>query len=210
MKILFIGNSHTFFNDMPHTVAGLFGACGLETPDVTMLTIGGMTLDWHYEQPQTRFNIAYGHYDFVVLQDVAHPFVGREKLLSDVGLMMQLIEKTDTRPCLYMTWSEQIKPEIQAPMRDAYRLASETYGTLLARAGEAWDIIRHTCPEITLYYSDGEHASPYGSYLAACAIFCAIAGVEHFAPNPGDPTYATYDAKICRRIESAVRDVSSR
>jgi len=40
--------------------------------------------------------------------------------------------------------------------------------------GLAWARIRQTDPAIDLYYRDGSHPSPAGSYLAACAIYAAI------------------------------------
>ena len=62
IKILFIGNSHTYYNDMPLIAKDIFASAGIEA-EITMLTQGGKCLDWHYEQKQTRFNILYGGYD---------------------------------------------------------------------------------------------------------------------------------------------------
>ena len=45
-KVLFIGNSHTYFNDMPQMVKELANAAGEEL-HVTMLTKGGMDFAWH-------------------------------------------------------------------------------------------------------------------------------------------------------------------
>ena len=44
MRILFIGNSHTYFNDMPHLCAELLRAAGKDV-EVTMLTRA-----WAYSQ----------------------------------------------------------------------------------------------------------------------------------------------------------------
>ena len=54
MRILFIGNSHTYFNDMPHLCAELLRAAGKDV-EVTMLTRGGETLHGHILSEQTRF-----------------------------------------------------------------------------------------------------------------------------------------------------------
>ena len=66
MKILFIGNSHTYFNDMPYMFAELMRASGTEV-EITMLTRGGQTIKGHIANEQTRFNILYGNYDYVIL-----------------------------------------------------------------------------------------------------------------------------------------------
>ena len=45
MRVLFIGNSHTFFNDMPNTFAEICRRNGVDM-QVTMLAHGGV--GWHY------------------------------------------------------------------------------------------------------------------------------------------------------------------
>ena len=67
MRTLFIGNSHTYYNDMPGIFKEICKENGIDM-QVTMLTKGGMGLDYHADNEQTRFNILYGDYDFVILQ----------------------------------------------------------------------------------------------------------------------------------------------
>ena len=207
MKLLFIGNSHTFFNDMPHTVGELYRLCGMETPDVTMLTVGGMSLDWHAGQPSVWFSLKYGNYDRVVLQDVAHPFRGVEPLLSGAGSIIGRMDRSKTTPCLYMTWASLANPGAQADMIAAYREAQSRYDTLLAPVGCVWEKIRYGHPEINLFWQDGEHASPYGSYLAACTIFCALTGRTSLSPDMSDAFYDAYDRDACTVIHAAVAEV---
>ena len=49
MRVLFIGNSHTFFNDMPELFARFCETDGAK-PDVTMLAYPGRYLDWHMDE----------------------------------------------------------------------------------------------------------------------------------------------------------------
>ena len=72
MKTLFIGNSHTYYNDMPSMFKDICKENGIDM-HVTMLTKGGMGLDYHADNEQTRFNILFGEYDYIILQHVAHP-----------------------------------------------------------------------------------------------------------------------------------------
>ena len=109
-KILFVGNSHTYFNDMPQMVRELF-TCAGEPVSAAMLTHGGKTLDWHFHQEQTRFNILYGEYDFVVLQQAAHPFDGYQALSDGVSAIRGLAEGLPCQFVLYMTWAEKARPE---------------------------------------------------------------------------------------------------
>ncbi len=184
-KILFIGNSHTYFNDMPRMVQELF-LCAGEKAEIAMLTHGGMSLDWHFHQEQTRFNILYGEYDSIVLQQVAHPFDGYQPLSDGVAAIRGLAEGLPARFVLYMTWAEKAHPENQAEMSAAYRRVAAEQRTGLAPAGDVWQAFRRLHPEWELYFQDGAHASALGSFLAACCIFLQVYGGSTL-PDPVRP-----------------------
>ncbi len=207
MKLLFIGNSHTFFNDMPHTVGELYRLTGMDSPDVVQLTHGGMSLEWHAGQPQVWFNIKYGHYDKIVLQDVAHPFYGLDPLMKGAGSIIGRMDRSVSQPCLYMTWASLAHPEAQADMIDAYTKAGEALDALVAPVGRVWEKIRYGHPEINLFWQDGEHAGPLGSYLAACVIFCTLTGKTSLSPDLSDPFYDSLDRRACGVIHDAVAAV---
>ena len=78
LRILFIGNSHTYVNGVPALVRDLAASDGYEV-DVTMIAHGGWYLWQHVQEPDVPFNIKYGHYDYVVLQEHSHPFDGSER-----------------------------------------------------------------------------------------------------------------------------------
>ena len=103
MRILFIGNSHTYFNDMPYQFAELMRAAGQEV-EVTMLTRGGQCLAGHIQNEQTRFNILYGRYDFVVLQEVTSDFPDRETYLRDVSTLRAWCDEAGSACGLYMNF----------------------------------------------------------------------------------------------------------
>jgi len=47
MRALFVGNSHTYFNDMPETFAELwYSSFGIK-PGITMLANSNRSLQWH-------------------------------------------------------------------------------------------------------------------------------------------------------------------
>lgn len=67
-----------------------------------------------------RFNILYGDYDYIILQQAAHPFPGKEALLRDALSIKKYIDQTKAVPVSYMTWAEKAKPENQRLMASAY------------------------------------------------------------------------------------------
>ena len=56
LRILFVGNSHTYYNDMPHLVQLRAEKEGFAC-QVTMIAHGGWYLSQHAEEPDVRFNI---------------------------------------------------------------------------------------------------------------------------------------------------------
>ncbi len=174
MRVLFIGNSHTFFHDMPHTFAEICRRNGVQT-EVTMLAHGGMGWDYHVKQPEVRFNIRFGQYDAVVLQHTAHP-MGDLTVMAQAGKeLIDWVWQAGARPVLYMTWTAkrdgaQAQPEMSAP----YRALAQQTGSALAPVGEIWWRFAKLAPQEELYASDGEHASQLGSLLAAYVIAAAV------------------------------------
>ncbi len=170
MRTLFIGNSHTYFNDMPKIFRDICEENGYAM-DVTMLTKGGMGLPYHVENEQTRFNILYGRYDFIILQHVAHPMGEFEDMEKAADTIMEWIRQTDAVPCYYMTWTKKGDEEGQPEMSRRYRVLGEKHKCLVAPVGENWWKHIHEHPEDELYFKDGRHASKEGSLLAARTIF---------------------------------------
>ena len=173
LGILFIGNSHTYFNDMPMMVRRRAEEAGYDCR-VTMLAHGGWFLAQHIQEPDVRFDILYGKYDYVVLQEHAHPFGPEEKYQSAVQGLCEMIRQAGSIPVLYETWARKAEPEAQEEMNGAHGRAAGATGALLARVGERWWKYREEKPELELYAGDGAHASPAGSDFAAGCIWDAI------------------------------------
>ena len=176
MKVLFIGNSHTFVHYVPMRVMELGKKYG-EKIEAVMLTHPGMGLDWHLKQSQTYFNVLYGDYDAVVLQHNAHPFPGKEALLRFGKEMIDLIPET-ANIYLYMTWSEKNNPEGQEVMSQAYEELAEKTGASVCPVGRIWWKIKETHPEEELYFDDGEHSSVFGASLSAAVIGRTLLGKD--------------------------------
>lgn len=179
MRILFVGNSHSYFNDMPATFARLCAAAGAGQVLPTMLAYSGRPLSWHLEEYfSLRYNLLYGKYDYCVIQQQAHPFPGEAALLADGGRVIELCRAGGAAPVVLTTWAEQRAPEHQAEMTAAARALAQREGALLAPVGEVWQRLRETHPEIGLFWRDGEHASPYGSYLEAVTLCGVVTGCD--------------------------------
>ena len=166
VSILFIGNSHTYYNDLPRIVRNLAAEDGYDC-HVTMLAHGGWYLSQHVEQPEVRFNILSGGYDYVVLQEYAQPFVQEEAYRESANILNQWIREAGSIPVIYETWAVKSAPEDQKHMNEVHRMIADEIGALLAPVGEKWWDYQNAHPELDMFDADGEHASEAGSAFAA-------------------------------------------
>ncbi|MBE6555100.1 MAG: hypothetical protein E7663_02530 [Ruminococcaceae bacterium] len=203
MKLLFIGNSHTYYNDLGATVLKLLEAVGTR-PHVTISTTGGKSLVYHTTKHDVLFNIRYGGYDVVIAQDQASSFdpasfrVGAEEL-------KRLAEESGARFYLYMPWACRDDRKSQHVMTDAYLSFCRNHGCRFAPVGEVFSrILQHEQAD-ALYREDGNHATPLGSYIAAVTIFYMLTGRKRMiSPRSiADPGIAAgFDEELCRRIHA--------
>lgn len=166
IKVLFIGNSHTYYNDMPSLVKRKLDEDGYDC-HVTMLAHPAWFLAQHVEDPEAKFNIRFGGYDYVVLQEHAHPFGPEEKFFEAVRTQTDWIKEAGATPVIYLTWAQKNEPEAQQRMTDAHKRIAEETGSLLAHVGDEWWGYMRSWPELEMYADDGAHASPAGSDFAA-------------------------------------------
>lgn len=174
MNVLFLGNSHTYFHDMPELFARFAEkTCG-EKPRVTMLAYSNRDLDWHRrEYFSLRFNLLYGGYDYCVIQQAAHPYPPAEVTLSIGARIIDLCHRCGVTPIVYMPWAEKRFPENQQKMIDTCERLAADNRALLAPVGRYWQRVLTTREDIDLFHTDGEHAGPYGDFLVAAA-FCKL------------------------------------
>ena len=232
MRVLWIGNSHTFFHDMPELTALLYKAGTGEHMETTMLTHPGVDWEWHIEQYyELRFNLKYGHYDYCILQQVAHPFPGEETTMEFGKQLIDMCNAAGVKPIVTTTWAKKIEPENQQIMTDTYKKLAVKTGAMLSPLGEIWQAVQREYPEIELYHKDGAHASVYGAYLNACCNYMVLSGQSCVGlPNIGkdfikdisqeklrkqvtgiaDEVDIELDVDICRKIQKIVNEVCER
>ena len=186
MRILMLGNSFTFANDMPDMLAELLNA------EVVHHTRGGAHLAEQLN-PDTEMGaktldaMTRETWDYVVLQEYSTgPLTGRERFLQSVERLCQLIRRNGAIPILYATWAFKkggIKlaesgldyDEMYRGLYDAYHEAGEKYGVPVADVGKRF---YELSAQENLYAHDDYHPNRAGSHLAAETIAAVIAGLE--------------------------------
>ena len=180
MKVLFIGNSHTYMNDMPELTRRMIESATGQPCLVTMLAYSGRSLKWHMEEEyfSERFNILHGSYDYCVIQEQAHPMGDEQDTITNASKIIELCKIAGTKPVIFETWAEKKKPENQVEMNRRYQNLAKSQDVLLAPIGEVWSATMKdlACLESDLYFRDGEHASAVGDYLVSIVLTKTITG----------------------------------
>jgi hypothetical protein len=177
MRILFVGNSHTYANALPLLVSELFNhAEGAGACEAFSVTVGGRSLEWHAAEPGSKQMIGYHDWDYVVLQQQTHPFPGADALAEAYEQLKPHLKRSGAETLLYVTWSQQGRPEDQAEIDEAFERLAAAQHLRLAPVSRAWHRALAEVPDAELYAADGGHAAPAGSYLAACVFFAVLTG----------------------------------
>jgi hypothetical protein len=191
-RVLFVGNSYTYVNDLPAVVTAL----GAATPGAAVTTetiaVGGATLYDHWVSTGARERIEAGGLDTVVMQGQSLEALGGKSGFEPTAAMFSgAIRDAGADGVWFATWARRAgDPSFPDPDRMtreieyAYRRAADLDGDGLARVGLAWQIALAEIPGVVLHDADGSHPSPAGTLLAACVILQAITGQTPRVPDP--------------------------
>ncbi|HET6778115.1 MAG TPA: hypothetical protein VFH26_04455 [Gemmatimonadales bacterium] len=176
-RVLFIGNSLTYFNDLPGTVAGLAQRTNV-TMHVASVAGPNLALIDHVEGSSNALEvIGQGSWHYVVLQQGPSALpVSRDTLVLATRLLASHIEAVGARTALLMVWPELSRFMVFDDVGDSYRAAAAEVGGLFLPAGEAWRAAWVSDPQLPLYGPDGYHPSELGTYLAALVVYEGITG----------------------------------
>lgn len=182
MRILMLGNSFIFTNDMPQMLAELTGA------EVVHHTRGGARLSEQLNPAtqmgaRTQAALREEHWDYVVLQEMSHgPITSPKSFFSSVEQLCKQIRENGAVPILYATWAYQKDgaeltakgwdyEEMARGLFEAYHKAAEENHTLIADVGQRFYELSKTQ---NLFGDDGYHPNEAGSRIAAQTIAAVI------------------------------------
>lgn len=172
-RVLFIGNSLTYSNDLPAMVCALARAAG--RPAVCgSVAKPDYSLEDHWKDREARRAIARG-WDLVVLQQGPSALPESRVLLVEFARRFdEEIRKTGARTALYMVWPSRARRADFDRVSESYAIAATAVGGLLLPVGDAWQSAWAIDPSLSLYGPDGLHPSSTGTHLASLAIYRGI------------------------------------
>ena len=190
LKILFIGNSHLFLNDVPDQVRARLRTDN-EDVEIQMFASGGARLIEFTEGEVVADALKAKHWDVVVLQEASISFLsarGRRDFHRALDWFLGRLPH-DTRVILYQTWPWQDgspylfgraedEAKMWSIMQSEYATARQNSRVVIAPVGQCWV----KSPRRAAFYSaDGNHATAAGSTFAATVIANTIRDGRHKA-----------------------------
>jgi hypothetical protein len=178
LSVLFIGNSYTYFNNLPELVSQLAASANpAKTLDAQMVTRGGATLKQHWEEGNALKVLRQGKWDYVVLQEQSMlPITDPEAMHKYARLFDAEIKKSGAKTVFFLTWARQNQPENQARLNDAYLQVTRELKALVAPVGITWANAFKADANFVFHIEDKSHPNPEGSYLAACVFYAVLYG----------------------------------
>jgi len=180
LRILFIGNSLTYTNDLPARLARVAEATGRKAV-VESVALADYSLEDHWSR-KTAADALRRKWDVVILQQGSSELPeSRAQLIEFAKRFAKPIREAGAKPALYMVWPLASRPKDFSAVIDAYRAAAEAADALVLPAGEAW--LRALASDNSLnLYRDGIHPTAAGSDLAVLAIYFSLfpAGPQEF------------------------------
>ena len=224
MNILFIGNSYTYFSDLPALFASL---CRANSHDVRVdsVTCGGRKLhenlnlfcndlnpDDEYAKKLAEL-IEEVEYDVLFLQEqsclpILHPeafFAGVVGLSSVIGAW---------RTVLYATWGRAdgsdtlthygwTRESMTEGLHDAYCQAAAIAHAEVSPVGRCFAALTDKHPEIDLYDPDKSHPSYVGSCVAMLCHYKTV-----FGEMPTDLSVFALDSETAAKLAAIVDEIA--
>jgi hypothetical protein len=197
IKVLFIGNSFTYFENMPDLFHNIADSAGYKVK-TQMYAPGGVSVGdtaqgtmAHMNNPLVYDNIRSDKWDYVVLQDNQGRFVlDYGKFPSSSLVIKGHFQIRDSviknNPCAKMIWFSGWGPQNGYPpygnsgielierITANYHFLNDTARQIIAPIGSAWKKIIQSNPGINLWSGDSTHPSLQGAYLTANVIYATI------------------------------------
>ena len=196
LRVLFVGNSLTYVNDLPATFSELARSGGHKV-EVAMVAAGGAALSDFVSSSELSETLATSQWDYVVLQEQSQlPSVEYWRvndMYPAARILVRQVRENDAQPVFFETWArrngfpENGMPDFESMQYEidmGYQRIGNELNVPIAHVGMTWFRALQSNPDLRLWQSDGNHPSEMGTYLAACVFY-----VTFFNESPVGLTY---------------------
>jgi lysophospholipase L1-like esterase len=189
LRVLFVGNSLTYYHDMPEMVGRLAAAEPGPQPLIAVsYTRGAARLSDFAGDGGLRRLLHQVRWDDVVLQEQSTipslpPAERAQRMDPAARTLNSLITGAGARTLLFMTPGYEhgngvgdSYQAMQLRLYQGYAAVGAAIGAEVVSVGVAWQDAHLRQPDLGLWSWDGTHPSTAGSYLDACMFYAALTG----------------------------------
>jgi hypothetical protein len=192
LRVLFVGNSFTYYNEMPSMVHRLAES----DPGAPPLFVVEYTApNWSLKEASTNGGleelVGDVPWDFVVLQDVSwalsYPSFRERETYPAARILNREIQVARAKTVLFLTWGYKNGDPtwpgdsfdaMQARLTEGYEELAGELRAEVAPVGPAWAEAVRRRPGLDLWKRGGGHPNRLGSYLAACVFYGTLTGQD--------------------------------
>jgi hypothetical protein len=185
LKVLFIGNSQTSYNNLPLMFQSLVeaGSPSLHV-DVSKVAVDGASLEYHWNRMTAVAAIRKTNWHYVVLQETSWgPIRDQAKTSFFLSLFDAVIRAAGARTVLYAMWLPGRRVEEQTKIAQIYASLVARSDIILAPIANAVELSLQRRPIFQL--DDGYHPIVAGTYLGAAVVASLFKGADSpLMPHP--------------------------
>ncbi|HUF09986.1 MAG TPA: SGNH/GDSL hydrolase family protein [Rhodothermales bacterium] len=212
LRVLFVGNSLTYVNDLPEVVRAMARADSDRPLVVRTVAFPNFSLEDHWRTGSAGAELAGGRWDYVVMQQGPSSLAeNQEHLRTWSEKFADEARKSGTEPALFTVWPASEHWSSFPAVLESYSEAASAIEGLLLPAGKAWLLAWEEDPSLELYGSDGFHPSELGTYLSALVIYGGLfdKSVRNVPPvlKIDDETFIQMPQATASILKNAARQV---
>jgi hypothetical protein len=180
LRVLFIGNSLTYFNDLPGVIAAMADSLGVSRPFwYRTAAVPDYSLEDHWLTASSRAALDRDSFDIVVMQQGPSSLPANQLHLRQWALQWaEPIREAGAVPAMYMVWPDASRRFAFDAVSEAYTAAAVAVDGMLFPVGQAWLEAWAIDAGLALYGPDAFHPSGLGTYLAALVILDRLYTVD--------------------------------
>ena len=175
LRVLFVGNSITYTNDLPAATERLAASLGAKPRlHADFAGRGGATLRDLWNDANVRRGIARGRYAYVVVQAQSTEVIRMPDETATYARMFdEDIRRSGAITVIFETWAPREFDVPQERYTRQYEAIAADVHALIAPVGDAWDRLLRNGVAL---FQDGVHPNAAGTYLAACVFYSVLYG----------------------------------
>ena len=222
IKVLFLGNSYTYYNALPKVFAKLSSLNGKKAI-VKTVARGGVRLTDHSKNESLESLIRREAFDWIVLQEQSTtPLTNQDQMFEAIRSLHRWSKAKESNLLLFLFWAREYSrtlnvklgdkryferfansEEAQSTLTRVHKMIADEVKCEIAPVGNVWQQVHNQNHRLQLWESDRSHPTKVGSYITAMVFYTSIYNalpIRHLATCPLNPIELGQIEKIIQKV----------